>query len=103
MVRSLYGTKSSGDAFQNHLADCIHNLVLLPCPVDLYLCMKTMMRPEDGFDYYAYVLIYVDYVMVIHNDAESVLRRIDNYFKLKPTLIGDPDIYLGAKLKNMRI
>ena len=55
------------------------------------------MRPEDGFDYYAYVLIYVDNVMVIHHDAESVLRRIDKYFKLNPSLIGYPEIYLGAK------
>ena len=39
--------------------------------------------------------------MVINHDAESVLWRIDNYFKLNPTLIGDPDIYLGSKLKKM--
>ena len=53
--------------------------------------MKPMVSPEYVFD-------YVDDVMVIHNDAESVLRRKDNYFKLKPGLIGDPEIYLGAKL-----
>ena len=28
--------------------------------------------------------------------------KIDKYFKLKPLSIGDPDIYLGAKLKNTR-
>ena len=39
--------------------------------------------------------------MVIHNDAESVLRKTDKYFNLKPSLIGDPDIYLGAKIKNI--
>ena len=41
--------------------------------------------------------------MVIHPDVESVLRRIDKYFNLNPSLIGDPDIYLGAKLKKMRL
>ena len=60
-----------------------------------------MVRPDDGFDYYAYFLIYVDDVMVIYHDAESVLRIIYNYFKLNPSLIGDPDIYFGAKLKKM--
>ena len=41
--------------------------------------------------------------MVIHHDTESVLRQIDKYFKLKPSLIGDPDIYLEAKLSNMKL
>ena len=61
-----------------------------------------MLRPGDGFNYYAYVLIYVDDMMVIHRDADSVLWQIDKYFKLKPSLIGDPEIYLVAKLKKMR-
>ena len=51
-----------------------------------------MVRPDDRFNYYAYVLIYVDDVMVIHNDAESALRTIDKYFKIKPSSISDPDI-----------
>ena len=62
-----------------------------------------MLRPEDGFDYYAYVLIYVDDVMVIHHDAESVLWKIYKYSKLNPSSIGNPDIYLGAKLKKMKL
>ena len=41
--------------------------------------------------------------MVIHHDAESVLQRIDKYFKLKTSSIGDPDSYLVAKLKKMRL
>ena len=65
--------------------------------------MKTTVRPNDGYDYYIYVLIYVDDVMVINNDAESVLRRIDNYLNLNPSFIGNPNIYLGAKLKKMRL
>ena len=35
--------------------------------------------------------------MVLHRDTESVLSRIDKYFNLKPSSIGDPDIYLGTK------
>ena len=46
--------------------------------------MKPMVSSDDGFNYYAYVLIYVDGAMVVHHDAEIVIRRIDNYFKLKP-------------------
>ena len=45
----------------------------------------------------------MDDVTVIHHDADSVLWIIDKYFKLNPNSIGDPDIYLGAKLNNMRL
>ena len=33
---------------------------LFTCPYDPDLWMKTMVRPEKGFDYYAYLLICVD-------------------------------------------
>ena len=91
-MRDLYGFNSAGAAFWNHLGDCMHYLGFLPCTADLYLWMKPMVRPDDRFNYYAYVLIYVDDVMVIHNDAESALRTIDKYFKIKPSSISDPDI-----------
>ena len=93
--------KSAGDASRNHLAYFMHHLGFLPCPYDLDICMKPLVRPDYGFNYHAYVSIYVDDVMVINHDAESVLRRIDKYFMLKPSSIGDPDIYLGAKLNKM--
>ena len=48
----------------------MHHLGLLSCPADLHLWMKDMVRPDDGFKYYVYVLIYVDDVMVIHRDVE---------------------------------
>ena len=60
-----------------------------------------MVRPDYGFNYYAYVLKYVDDVMVIHHDVDSVIRRIDKYFKINPSSIVEPDIYLGAKFNKM--
>ena len=79
----------------------MHHLVFLQFPTDLDIWMKPMVRPDYGFSYYAYVLIYVDDVMVIHHDVDSVLSRIDKYFELEPSYIGDPDIYLGAKLNKI--
>ena len=61
-----------------------------------------MIRPDDGFFNYAYVLMYVDDVLVIYHHAESVLITIDKYFKLNPSLIFDPDIYLRSKLNKIR-
>ena len=84
VVWDLYGLKSAGADFRNHLAECMHYLRFLPCTDDLDLWMKPMARPEDGFNYYFYVLIYVENVMAIHHDADSVLRQINKYFNLKP-------------------
>ena len=39
--------------------------------------------------------------MVIHHDELIILKKIDKYFTLKPSPIGDPDIYLGDKLIKM--
>ena len=103
VVRALYGLNSEGDAFRDKLVDCMHHLGFSLCPADLDVWMKPMVRLEDGFDYYAYILIYVDNVMVIHHDADSVLQRIYKYVKLDPSSIGYPEIYLGAKLNQMQL
>ena len=77
VVRALYGLKSAGSAFWNHLSDCMKHLGFIPCPNDLGLWMIPIVRPKDGLNYYVYVLIYVNDVMVIHHDAKNFLRRID--------------------------
>jgi hypothetical protein len=61
--------------------------------------MNPMTRPEDGFQYYAYVLICVDDILAVSHDALGDLNKIDLYFKMKKGSIGDPDIYLGSRLK----
>jgi len=49
------------------------------------------------------VLCYVDDVLSISHNAEEVLNRLDKYFRIKSGSLGDPDTYLGAKLKKMRL
>ena len=65
--------------------------------------MKPEARHDDHYEYYSYILCYVDDILVVHHDTLSILERIDKYFTLKPTSIGDPDIYLGAKLRYMNL
>ena len=72
-----------------------------PCRGDNELWMKPEIDP-DSDEYYSYILCYVDDVLVVHHDAMTTLMKIDNYFKLKPSSIGDPEIYLGAKLNYTR-
>ena len=98
IVRALYGLKSSGAAFHAHLADCMRSIGCTPCRGDNDLWMKPKNEP-DRDKYYSYIICYVDDVLVVHHDAMKTLMKIDKYFKLKPSSIGDPDIYLGANLK----
>ena len=103
IVRALYGLASSGASFRNHIADCMHHLGYKSCLPDLDLWYKAEVRKEDNYKYYSYVLLYVDDFLCIHHSAEEELNKNDKFFKIKAGSIGDPDIYLGAKVKQMKM
>jgi hypothetical protein len=69
------------------------------CKTDLDLWLKAVARPEDNVHYFAYILCYVDDILYIHHDTMSVMSEINGYLPLKTSSVGNPDIYLGAKLK----
>jgi hypothetical protein len=48
-------------------------------------------------------LAYVDDLLCVNHDAMSALNELDYYFKMKPGSIGDPDIYLGGKLRKVTL
>jgi hypothetical protein len=53
--------------------------------------------------YYSYILCYVDDILCIHHDPLPVLAKLDKYFQIQPGSVGDPDFYLGSKLKMMEM
>eukprot|EP00978_Attheya_sp_CCMP212_P044167 scaffold302773_cov75-Attheya_sp.AAC.1 len=98
LVRALYGLRSAGASFRNHLADCMHQLRFKPCLADADLWMRAETRPDDGFQYYTYALLYIHDVLVVSHDGMQVLEEIHWFFPMKKTSMGDPDMYLGAKI-----
>ena len=102
IVQALYGTKSAGASFWNHLADCMRHLGYDLCKADPDVWMKPFTKP-NGRTYYSYVLLYVDDAMCINHDAEAELHKLDHYFKMKPGSIGDPDLYLGGKVRPIKL
>ena len=80
----------------------MQHMGFVPCLADPDLWMLATEK-TDGTKYWAYVLLYVDDVMVIHHDALSILARLDKYFKLIPGSTGNPKMYLGATLKKMTL
>ncbi len=103
IVRALYGLKSAGAAFRAHLASFMRQMGYTSSKADPDLWLKAVTRPEDNVHYYAYILCYVDDILCIHHDPMSVMGEINKYLPLKPSSVGDPYIYLGAKLKETRL
>ena len=62
------------------------------------------MRPDtkpDGFEYYEYVLCYVDDVLSISKDPSKITDCLKSTFKLKDDKVDAPDIHLGAELSQI--
>ena len=97
-MRALYGGKDAGRDFRNHLHECMSHLTFEPCPADPDVWMIPVKK-DDGLDYYEYVLLYTDDVIVISENVEYVLKEhIGKYFELKDYNIILPEIYLGGIL-----
>ena len=90
--KALYGLKSSGAAFRAHLAETLYNIGFVPTRAD-----QAALK-EDGFEYYEYVLCYVNDILAISHKAKDVLKVVQAVFKLKDDKIEPPDMYLGVTL-----
>jgi hypothetical protein len=99
IVHALYGLKSAGAAFHAHLASFMHQMGYTSCKADPDLWYTTETRPADNFRYYAYIICYVGDILCVQHNPMSVLNLINACIPLKPSLVGDPDIYLSTKLK----
>ena len=63
-----------------------------------------LSKRSTGEEYYEYVLLYVDDVLVISEQAEAVLKNeIGKDWVLKPKSIGPPSQYLGGKLRKVTL
>ena len=56
------------------MAECMRHLQYEPCQADPYLWYKAMTRPEDGYQYYAYILLYVDGILAVHHDVVGAIK-----------------------------
>ncbi len=70
--RALYGGKVAGRDFWHHLCDCMHRLGFTSSCADPDVWFR-LSKWKTGEEYYKYVLLYVDDVLVISENAEKVL------------------------------
>ena len=98
VVRALYGLKSAGAAFRNHLASCLSHLGYQSSRGDPDVWFRPATKVTNEA-YYEYLFVYTDDILAVGADPMEILTRINCYFKLKPDSIHAPDDYLGTKIR----
>jgi hypothetical protein len=97
IVRALYGLKSSGAAYRNHLALYLRTLGFTSCLADPDVWLQKLTS-NDGIIYYEYLLMYTDDLLAIVKNLKSIMDDVNLYCNLKAESVGPPHIYLGLKL-----
>ncbi len=100
IVRALYGLKTSGASWRGMFNSSILEMGFEPTDADPDVYRKTNAK-ENGFKYYEYILVYVDYVLIISHSPTTHLERIQANNELNPSSIGPPTRYLGADVRRV--
>ena len=107
IVRALYGMKSSGAAWRAHLAQTMKDLGFDPSKADPDVWMRPATKP-DGFQYYEYVLIHTDDLLVVSHRADVIMKSFTDFYTLKEDPAtqlpyGPPTRYLGADVGQFEV
>jgi hypothetical protein len=97
IVRALYGLKSSGARFRDHLSAIIREQGFVNSKADADVWMRKAVKP-DGFEYWEYILCYVDDVLVISHAAQTLIDDLGKHVPYKEGSVQAPTTYLGANL-----
>jgi len=101
IVRAMYGLKSSGAAWHAQLSETLHSMNFKPSLADPDLWYRAACK-EDGFEYYEYILVYVDDILAISHQPRSIMETIRKQYHLKEEP-APPKQYLGAVIKQWSI
>ena len=89
-VRSLYGLNSSGLSWRNHLYEILgKHLILHSYLADPGVWFKAAID-KAGDEYYACIIVYVDYFINVENILESTWPYWRVSTKQKPLLLESP-------------
>ena len=102
IVRALYGLKSSGARWHEHMAKTLREAGFESSKADPDVWMRKATKP-DGFQYYEYVLCYVDDVLATSANPHGIMDYLKSRYTLKEGSVKEPDQYLGAAVFKWRI
>ena len=101
IVRALYGLKSSGATWHALLAESLHAMGFTPSLADPDVWYKEAAKP-NGFQYYEYLIVYVDDILVLSHKAKEVMAMIEKLYRLKEAA-SIPKTYLGSTIMEWSI
>jgi len=97
IVRALHGLKSSGAAWHSHLASTLYHQGYTSSLADPDVWFRTASKP-DGFEYYEYILVYVDDLLVLSHEPQKTMKALESFYRLKEGY-AEPTRYLGAEVR----
>ena len=102
IVRALYGLKSSGARWRDHMAATLREGGFVSCRGDPDVWMRPKVKP-NGDKYWEYVLCYVDDILCVSHEPQVVMDYLASKYTLKKGSVKEPDAYLGAEVKKWTI
>jgi hypothetical protein len=102
IVRALYGLKSSGARWRDHMAGILRELGFVSSKADPDVWMPKGCKP-NGFFYWEYILCYVDDILVLSHQPNITMDAIAQRVTLKPGSVKPPESYLGADVFQVTI
>jgi hypothetical protein len=82
IIHALYGLKSSGAAWRAHLAGTLQALGFTSSLADPDVWYRAATKP-DGFQYYEYLLVYVDDLLVLSHTPVIIMKALKIFIGLK--------------------
>ena len=102
IVRALYGLSSSGARWRDHMAATLREAHFVSSKGDPDVWMRPATKP-DGSEYYEYVLVYVDDILVVSCEPKEVMDYLATKYTLKEGSVKEPTTYLGADILKYQI
>jgi hypothetical protein len=102
ITRALYGLRSSGKAWRDHMAATLRDHGYTSCQADPHVWMRPKTEAK-GFRYWSYIMVYTDDILVVDHDTKTVMEYLALRYTLKPGIMKEPGTYLVAQVSKFYI
>ena len=99
IVRALYGLKTSGASWRQHLSNEIVNLGFTDTKGDSDVYRRRASKPS-GQAYYEYLVVYVDDIICVSHNPKHWMDILKTSYRLRN--VGIPTKFLGSNIKKWR-
>ena len=100
--KALYGLRSSGRAFREHMAQILRDMGYKSSSGDPDMWLRPAKR-SNGEKIYEYVICYVDDIGYAGLDSKGFMADLGRRVTLKEGSVKEPDQYLRASVKKITI